>query len=61
MKADAQKKIARDSENARTAVKEEIAKLAIETAEKVVGETVSAETDSKIYDEFLNEGSEQND
>ena len=51
MKADAQKKI----------VREEIAKLAIETAEKVVGETVSAETDSKIYDEFLNEGSEQND
>ena len=61
MKADAQKKIARDSENARTAVKEEIAKLAIETAETGVGETVSVETDSKIYDEFLNEGSEQND
>lgn len=61
MKADAQKQIAQDSENARAAVKEEIAKLAIETAQKVVGDSVSAETDSKIYEEFLNESSEQND
>lgn len=61
MQADAQKKIALDSENARQAVKEEIAKLAVETAQKVVGRSASAEVDSKIYDEFLNESSEQND
>ncbi len=41
--------------------KEDIANLAIETAEKVLGKSVSAETDSDIFNEFLNEGSEENE
>lgn len=52
---DAQKKIDQDAEASRLAVKEEIAKLAVETAEKVVGAKIDATTDSDIYDKFLNE------
>lgn len=58
MKQDAQKQIKQDTENARRDVKEELAKLAMETAQKVVGESVSAQTDADIYNKFLNESSE---
>lgn len=58
MKQDAQKQIMQDTENARRDVKEELAKLAMETAQKVVGESVNAQTDADIYNKFLNESSE---
>ena len=58
LKQDAQKQIELDTENARRDVKEELAKLAMEAAQKVVGESVSAKTDAEIYDKFLNESSE---
>lgn len=58
LKADAQKQIEQESEMARQGVKEEIARLAMETAEKVVGGSVSAQTDADIYDKFLSESSE---
>lgn len=58
MKQDAQKQIKQDTENARRDVKEELAKLAMETAQKVVGESVNAQTDADIYNKFLNESSE---
>lgn len=48
-------------ENQLRKAKEDIAALAIETAEKVLGKSVSAETDSDIFNEFLNEGSEENE
>ncbi|WP_288313999.1 F0F1 ATP synthase subunit B [uncultured Eubacterium sp.] len=58
LKQDAQKQIELDTENARRDVKEELAKLAMEAAQKVVGESVSVKTDAEIYDKFLNESSE---
>ena len=58
LKADAKKQIEIDTINARKAAKEEIASLAMQAAEKVVGKNVSAETDSDIFDEFLKESSE---
>lgn len=47
------------SESTKRAVKEEIAQVAIQAAEKVVGREVSAQTDSDIFDEFLNESSDE--
>lgn len=61
LKQDARRQIEQETENARRDVKEEIARLAMETAEKVVGESVSAKTDTDIYNEFLSESSENND
>lgn len=61
LKEDARKQIEAESENAKRAAKEEIASLAMQAAEKVVGANVSAKTDSDIFDEFLNESSESND
>lgn len=58
MKQEAQKQIEQDTENARRDVKEDLAKLAMETAQKVVGESVNAQTDADIYNKFLNESSE---
>lgn len=54
LKEDAQKQIAIDTENARKAAKEEIASLAMQAAEKVVGASVDSKTNSDILDEFLN-------
>lgn len=54
LKADAEKQIAIDTENARKAAKEEIASLAMQAAEKVVGASVDSKTNSDILDEFLN-------
>lgn len=58
IKADARKAADAETEKARLAVKEGIAQLAMETAEKVIGEKSSAEMDSSIYDKFLNESSD---
>lgn len=59
IKTDAKKLSDFETEKARRAVKEEIAALAMETAEKVVGKSVSPQLDSKLYDEFLNESSDE--
>ncbi|MBQ3903426.1 MAG: F0F1 ATP synthase subunit B [Eubacterium sp.] len=59
IKSDARIQMKNEAESARKAAKEEIASLALEAAEKVVGKSVSAETDSEIFDEFLNESSEE--
>lgn len=56
---DAQKAANLEVEKAKRAAKEEIAALAMETAAKVIGDNTSAEIDSKLYDEFLNEGSDE--
>lgn len=57
IKDDAKKQMQADAENARRAAKEELASLAIEAAEKVVGKAVDDKTNSDLFDEFLNEGS----
>ena len=58
IKSDAEKASDFECEKARSAVNEQIAALAMETAEKVIGKNVSAETDSELYNKFLNESSE---
>lgn len=58
IKSDAKKASDFENEKTRRAVKEEIAVLAMETAEKVVGKSASAQLDSKLYDEFLEESSD---
>lgn len=58
IKSDARVQMENEAQSARQAAKEEIASLAIEAAEKVVGKSVNAETDSEIFDKFLNESSE---
>lgn len=57
MKETARKQIKMEQDAARRASKEEIASLAMQAAEKVVGKSVSAQSDSDIFDEFLSEGS----
>ncbi len=57
MREEAQKQIELDAELARKAAKDEIASLAMQAAEKVVGKAVDAQTNSDIFDEFLSEGS----
>ena len=59
LKENAEKEIRSETEKARRAAKEELASLAIEAAEKVVGETITADKNSAIFDEFLNEGSNE--
>lgn len=59
IKTDAKKLSDFETEKARRAVKEEIVALAMETAEKVVGKSASPQLDSKLYDEFLNESSDE--
>ena len=59
LKADAEKQIELDTQNAKKAAKEEIASLAMQAAEKVVGKNVSADTDSDIFDDFLKESSDE--
>lgn len=59
LKAQAQSEIDEEIAAARKASKEEIASLAMQAAEKVVGKSVSADTDSAIFDEFLNESSDE--
>lgn len=57
IKEQTRKQMAIEQENVRRASKEELASLAMQAAEKVVGMNISPKTDSDIFDEFLNEGS----
>ena len=57
IKAEAKKQMEAEAESSRRAAKEEFATLALAAAEKVVGKSIDAKTDSDIFDEFLNEGS----
>lgn len=59
IKSDARAAAEFETLKARRAVKEELAALAMETAEKVIGESVSPELDSDLYDKFLNESSDE--
>lgn len=59
IRSDAKKAANLEVEKAKRAAKEEIAALAMETAQKVIGANSSAEIDSKLYDEFLSEGSDE--
>ena len=61
IKTDARRAAEIETEKARRAVKEEIAAFAMETAAKVVGSQSGAEIDSSLYDEFLNESSDNSD
>lgn len=61
MKEAARQQISEESEQARRSAREDIVNLAMDAAEKVVGANVSSETDSSIFDEFLNESSGKND
>ena len=56
IKADARKQIEADAEKAKLEAREEIATLAMQAAEKVIGESVDAKANNAIIDEFLNEG-----
>ena len=58
IRTDAREKMQAEAETARKAAREEIASLAMQAAEKVVGANVSASTDSAIFDEFLKESSD---
>ena len=57
MKKEAQKQIDAEKESTRAAAKEEIASLAMQAAEKVVGANVDDKTNNNILNEFLNESS----
>ena len=57
MKKETQKQIDAEKESARAAAKEEIASLAMQAAEKVVGANVDDKTNNNILNEFLNESS----
>lgn len=59
IKSDARMAAEFETEKARRAVKEELAALAMETAEKVIGKTASSQLDSDLYDKFLNESSDE--
>ncbi|MDE6124131.1 MAG: F0F1 ATP synthase subunit B, partial [Eubacterium sp.] len=61
LKAVAKKQAETECENERRMAREDIANLAMEAAVKVIGANVSAETNSDIFDEFLNESSESNE
>ena len=61
MKETAKKQIAAENEHALHNSKEEIARLAMEVAQKVIEDKAGEELDSEIYNKFLNESSESDD
>ncbi len=61
MKAAAQKQAQIESDKQVRQAREQIASLAMEAAQKIVGESVSVKSDSNIYDEFLSEGSDSDE
>lgn len=61
LKAAAKRQADAAVENEMRAARENIAGIAIDAAVKVLGANVCTETDSSIFDEFLNEGSEENE
>ena len=58
IKADAKRVAEYETEKAKREAKEQIAELAMETAEKVIGESACSQIDSDLYDKFLNESSD---
>ncbi len=58
IKAEAKRVADYETEKAKREAKEQIAALAMETAEKVLGESACAQIDSDLYDKFLNESSD---
>ncbi len=61
MRADAKKQIEEERESSLRSAKEEIASLAAEAASKLVEANITEEDNRNLLDEFLNEGSENND
>lgn len=61
MKETAKKQIAAENEHALHNSKEEIARLAMQVAQKVIEDKAGEELDSEIYNKFLNESSESDD
>ncbi len=61
IKEEARKQADLDAEKRKREAREEIASLAMETAQKVVGESVTVKSDSDIYDEFLSEAGESDE
>ena len=61
MKETAKKQIAAENEHAMHNSKEEIARIAMEVAQKVIEDKAGEELDSEIYNKFLNESSESDD
>jgi F-type H+-transporting ATPase subunit b len=59
IKANAKNAAELEIQKAKRTAKEEIAQLAMETAGKIVENNASAQLDSNLYDEFLNEGSDE--
>ena len=58
---EAKKQAVAERENEMRTARENIAELAMEAAAKVVGANVTDKTNSDIFDEFLNEGSDGNE
>lgn len=56
--SDARRSAEIEMKQARIEAKEELANLAMEAAEKIVGSQAGAELDKRLYDEFLNESSD---
>ncbi len=56
LKKSAEAEAKAEGDRAKSEAKEEIAALAIQAAEKIIGSSVNENTDSAIFDEFLNEG-----
>ena len=59
LKQTAKKASDAERETVLRSAKEDIANLAMETAEKIIGENISNKTNSEIFDEFLNESSDK--
>ncbi len=61
LKENARKAVQEECDSVRRSVKEDIAALAMEAAQKVVAGNVNADTDSAIFDEFLKESSDKDE
>ncbi len=61
IKEEAKKQADLDAEKRKREAREEIASLAMETAQKVLGNSVTVKSDSEIYDEFLSEAGESDE
>ncbi len=59
LKKAAEAEIKAETERAKRDSREELAALAIQAAEKVIGSSVDEDANSKIFDEFLNEGNNE--
>lgn len=59
VKSEAKRAAELELQQARANANDELVALAMETAEKVIGENASADIDKKLYDKFLQESSEE--